>query len=113
MHELSVAQEIVQVVEQYFSPSRAAITTVKVRVGALAGILPQPLQAAFDLASQETSARGARLEIESVPALYRCNQCGYLLETDRALTICPHCAGFDLRLISGTELDVTEIELAE
>jgi hydrogenase nickel incorporation protein HypA/HybF len=65
MHEFSLARTLVRLAEQKLpADGRRQVKTVTVRLGALAGIGPESLAAAFELASAGTSFEGARLDIK-------------------------------------------------
>lgn len=68
MHELSIAREIVEAVQQYLPAGEIRmVRSVKLRMGEQVAILPESLEFCFDLACEGTILRGARLEIENVP----------------------------------------------
>lgn len=65
MHEFSLARHLVQLAERRLpvdGPRR--VRKVTVRLGAFAGIGPESLTTAFQLASEGTPLEGARLNIE-------------------------------------------------
>lgn len=65
MHEFSLARNLVQLAERKLpADGRQQVRAVTVRLGALAGIGPESLVAAFELASAGTSFEGVRLDIE-------------------------------------------------
>jgi hydrogenase nickel incorporation protein HypA/HybF len=65
MHEFSLARALVQLAEQTLpADGRRPVKTVTVRLGTFAGIGPESLTAAFELASTGTPFEGARLDIE-------------------------------------------------
>ena len=73
MHELALAQEIVDVVGE--RSGGAPVTRVVLEVGKLAAVSADALRFCFDLAAEDTVARGARLEIVETPGLARCRAC--------------------------------------
>jgi hydrogenase nickel incorporation protein HypA/HybF len=67
MHELSIAQEIVETVRRYLPPGEARpVKSVKLEVGDLERITSDSLRFCFEVTSQGTSAEGAELKIEQV-----------------------------------------------
>lgn len=65
MHEFALARTLVRFAEQRLPPDgRRPVKSVTVRLGALAGIGPESLAAAFTLASVGTPFETATLEIE-------------------------------------------------
>ena len=111
MHELSIAQSIVEIAEAKAREKNVqCIHTVKIRLGEFTTVVPEALEFAFEIARQGTLAENARLEIESVPMVVRCVACGTVTDPVRDVClICPHC-GLPLEVISGEELQVEYIE---
>jgi hydrogenase nickel incorporation protein HypA/HybF len=114
MHELGIARGILDIVDQYVpSGQEEGVRTVRVRVGTMAGIVPDSLEFCFSAIVAESRFPGAHLEIESVPTRGDCAACGRDFEIECAFFLCPHCGAADVRIVSGRELDVIDIELAE
>jgi len=68
MHELSIAQGIVETVRRHLHAGEIhEVKAVRLRLGDQTAIAPESLQFCFDLACEGTILRGARLEIENVP----------------------------------------------
>ncbi len=110
MHEFSIAQSIVEKVQKHVPVNqKQGIRSVKLKLGDLAGIVPESLMFCFEAVSNGTIAQGAQLEIEKIPAVYHCGKCGSFFEDGRYMTLCASC-GENVELISGNELDVTEVE---
>jgi hydrogenase nickel incorporation protein HypA/HybF len=115
LHELSIAQSIVDIVLQHLpEEANGQVHSVKVRVGRLSGIVPQSLDFCFNSIVDETPLNGARLEIETVAVTAECLTCGdTFTKDDDTVYICPQCSGNDLRFIAGTELQVVEVALVD
>ncbi len=68
MHELSLAQSVVEIVEEAARREGAArVASVRLELGELSHVEPESLAFAFEVAAREGSARGARLEICRTP----------------------------------------------
>ena len=114
MHELSLAQSIVEIVRQHVAgPQESAVSSVKVRVGALSGVVPESLEFCFSAITHGTPLESARLEIERVPAAGACRTCGRAFDIEGVVFVCPACGGGDVRVASGQELQVVHLELSE
>ena len=69
MHELGLAESILDLVRQHVPDEAAAgVGAVRVRVGHLAGVIPESLAFCFGAIVAGTPYAGATLAIESVPA---------------------------------------------
>jgi hydrogenase nickel incorporation protein HypA/HybF len=112
MHEISIAQSIIEIAEAKARQEGArCIRAVKIRLGDFTTVVREALEFAFEVARRESLAENARLEIESVPMIVRCVTCGPVLDPVRGVClICPQC-GLPLDVISGEELQVEYIEI--
>jgi hydrogenase nickel incorporation protein HypA/HybF len=114
MHELSIAQSILDIVHEAVPDpgNRALLRVVKVRVGKLSGVMPEALEFCFDALVAGTPLVGAKLAIEHVPIRLECRDCGVASTVEDLTLACPVCGG-GARITAGTELAVAELELAE
>lgn len=114
MHELSIAVEILEPVLACAAEHGAArVTALTVRAGALQHIVPESLQLAFHGAAEGTCAQGAVLTIEHVAVTARCRRCEQEFEVEDFLFACPDCGVADVETITGDELLLTAVELAD
>src|ERR1700679_2514928 len=97
MHEISIAESIVQIAEAKAREQNArSIQVIKLHLGTFTTIVPDALQFAFEMARQGTLSRTARLEIEIVPMVVRCVVCEASTQPARGVClICEQC-GFPL-----------------
>lgn len=86
------------------------MSRVKVRVGALSGVVPEALAFAFEVMSRGGIAEGAVLEVEEVPSRIRCDDCGVFEDTP--FLVCPRC-GKLAELLSGRELEIVSMEIED
>jgi hydrogenase nickel incorporation protein HypA/HybF len=114
MHELSIAQSIVDIIGQYVpAGSMASVRLVKVRIGPLAGVVADSLEFCFGAIVGETPLADARLDIEETPLRSQCSHCDKIFDVEGAAFLCPGCGSTEIKVISGTEMQVVEIELAD
>lgn len=114
MHELGVAQGILDIVREYVPESRLPeVRAVRVRVGGTSGVLAPSLEFCFGAIVADTACAGAFLEIEPVPVRLACHGCEreFILETPSFL--CPSCGGGRVTVLSGGELQVVDVALEE
>jgi len=112
MHEISIAESIVQIAEAKAREQNArSIQVIKLRLGTFTTIVPDALQFAFEICREGTLARDARLEIEIVPMVVRCVVCRASIEPLHGVCLlCEQC-GFPLEIVSGEELQIEYIEV--
>jgi hydrogenase nickel incorporation protein HypA/HybF len=111
MHELSIAEAIVAIVDRHAEGRR--VSRVEVSVGHLRQVVPTALSFAFELVAQGTAAEGATLVLEEIPAAGRCRACGVESRLDGFPLTCRACGGFDLEVTAGEELRVESLDLEE
>ena len=108
MHELATTQNIVAICEKTAAEQGAArVLEIRLRIGALSGIVPECLRDFFPYASRGTVCEGATLVCESIPAAVRCPDCGY--EGEPRGWDCPRCGGSGIRVTAGREFFVESI----
>ncbi|MDY6988176.1 MAG: hydrogenase maturation nickel metallochaperone HypA [Thermodesulfobacteriota bacterium] len=111
MHELSIAQSLLEIVQDECDKHGVSkVTRVCIRIGTLSTIVPEALTFSFEVITEKTIAEGAALDIQIVPAMGRCPTCKIDFEIDRASFLCPECGGMASEIISGQELEIAHIE---
>ena len=113
MHELSLVYSVVETVEQAAKQAKAiSVVSVKLRVGALSGMLKEALLFSYDLATEGTSLAGSRLDIEEVPVAIYCQQCAETRVMHGVQSFrCPECDTPSGDIRQGRELDIVSVEL--
>src|SRR5579859_3886679 len=113
MHELAIAQSIVEAVETRAVECNAArVKSVRLKIGEASGIVGDSLTFSFELLIAEIPAlTGARLLIDSVPHRARCRHCETEFAVINYVALCPTCQEWSAEIVSGTELQVVEMEI--
>lgn len=112
MHELSIVASLFETLEEKAREHRARkITMVRLKVGKLAGVVPEFLRTAFDIYKEGTIAADAAIEIEEVPVRVRCRRCAADITKDDFVFACSACGSTDIEVTEGLELLLDKIEL--
>ena len=111
MHELAIADSVVQIASRHADGRQ--VTKVYLKVGHLRQVVPSALAFSFELVAQGTPVEGAELEMEEVPVLGRCRECGVESRLESFPLQCGTCGGFELQILEGEELYVDSLELEE
>jgi hydrogenase nickel incorporation protein HypA/HybF len=112
MHELSIMQSALdQVLEKARQAGASRVHAIRLRIGALSGVVPDALQFAFEALSDGTPAQGAQLLIEDVPARFWCATCSHEFEATRMFAECPDCHRPSMELRAGREMELTSLEV--
>lgn len=112
MHELALAESVVQIVEQQARAAGAEkVLVVRLEIGALSHIEPDALTFCFEAVTAGSIAAGARLEIDRSPGRGWCHDCTAEVEIEALGAACPRCGGYKLQVSGGQEMRVKEIEV--
>lgn len=113
MHELSVAQGIIQVIEEELEKrkEKGKIQRINLKVGQLSCVEPEALLFSFEFCSKNTPCESAVLNIEKVPLACQCKECGKKFLPEEAIFICPKCQSYRIEILSGEELYVDSFEI--
>jgi hydrogenase nickel incorporation protein HypA/HybF len=113
MHELGIAQSLLDVAIEHLRSSRLQrVTGLTVRVGELSTVDPGSLTFCFAELARRTPAESARIEVVRVPAKFKCRSCGHGYEgSPLQAGSCEECGGADVELIGGVELELVELQL--
>lgn len=113
MHEMSLAEGILQIAEETArTHSASEVRTVVLEIGALSHVEEQALRFCFDAVTRGTVADGARLDVLPVPGVAWCMPCGESVPLARLGDACPRCGSYQLQVVGGTEMKVWEVEVA-
>jgi len=114
MHEMSIAQNIVEIVEEILqSQVDSSVLRVFVKIGKLVAVVPESLEFCYDAITAGTTLEKSKLVIEEIPVRVRCKKCENLFQVQSFVFKCPTCYSIELETISGRELTVSEIEVDE
>ena len=112
MHELSIMHAALnQALTEAEKAGAGRICGIRLRVGALSGVVPDALQFAFEALTAGTPADGAVLEIEHVPARFWCASCAREFDAKNFFAECPVCHAASTELRAGRELELKSIEV--
>jgi hydrogenase nickel incorporation protein HypA/HybF len=115
MHEMGIALEIIDIVKSSIpgDMTDARVCSVNLKIGELSAVVTDSLRFCFDIAAKNTPVDGARLVIETVPVVARCRKCRHEWTIKGPAFSCEKCGSGDIDLLSGRELDIQSIEIAD
>ena len=113
MHEASIVQSLLELAEDYCKLNNyTKIKSMKIRVGALSGVMPEAMDFAYEAMKPGTMAEDASLIIETVIAQGVCSECAKVFEVDGPYMLeCPECGSFGFTVTKGRELELSEMEV--
>jgi hydrogenase nickel incorporation protein HypA/HybF len=115
MHEMSIAQSIVELVtDAIHDQPGVRVSVVSVRLGPLSGVVSAALQTAFKQAAIAAGLGGAALRIEQTSVTIFCPQCDGERPTLSPREMrCSVCGTASHRVLGGREMEVVSIELLD
>jgi hydrogenase nickel incorporation protein HypA/HybF len=115
MHELSIAVNLVELaVAAADEAGVSQVLAVRLRLGALAGVVPEALSLGYEVAAQGTVLAGSRLIIEPVPVVIYCPACAAPATlTGIQQFVCPRCGTPTADIRQGKEIELVALEAAE
>jgi hydrogenase nickel incorporation protein HypA/HybF len=109
MHELSIANSVVELCAEHAMGAR--VLRVTLEIGRLSAVMPDAIRFCFDVCAKDTVVEGAELEIVETPGLARCLDCGASVDMTDLLEHCA-CGSVNLELLAGSELKIKQMEVA-
>jgi len=110
MHELSIAQSIVELADREARNRQAvSIEELELEIGALAGIDPAALDFALESAVKGSLSENAHIVVLRIAGEGRCGDCEYLFPVENLFTACPVCGSYAVKIIKGKELRIKSI----
>jgi hydrogenase nickel incorporation protein HypA/HybF len=115
VHELGIAMQIIEIVESALPADvkNVRVERVNLKIGKLSSVVPDSLRFCFDIAIRDTPLAGAELVIEEIPVKARCNVCHNEWAISETVFSCPKCDHGDIHILSGQELNIESIEIAD
>ncbi|MCZ2148599.1 MAG: hydrogenase maturation nickel metallochaperone HypA [Bryobacterales bacterium] len=113
MHELSIAHGLVEAASEAAREAGAVkVNEVRVRIGALSGVVASALLFCYDIAAAGTPLQGARLLITELPVVVYCPHCEAEVELPSIqLFCCPVCDTPAAAIRQGREMEIESLEI--
>lgn len=111
MHELGLCDAIVKMMDGILEQERMeGANKIVLEIGEISGVEAHFMEDSWIAVTARTKYEDTELQIEMVPGIARCLDCG---EECRAVTCnlrCPLCGSVKLAPISGTDMTIKSIE---
>ncbi len=112
MHEMSLAEGVLQIMEEYAIAEKfRRVRRVVLEIGKLSAVEPVAMRFCFDAVMQGSIAEGAALDIVETEGRGWCAQCACHVPLKALYDACPHCGNFPLGLTEGDAMRVIELEV--
>jgi len=112
MHEMSLAEGVLQIVEETARQQGCErVSAVVLEIGRLSSVEVEAMRFCFEVVTRGSVADGARLEIVDTPGSGWCMQCSESVAVEALYSPCPKCGSYQLQVTAGTEMRVKELEI--
>ena len=115
MHEMGIAMQIAEIAVASIPAEmqHSKVERVNLKVGMLSAVVTDSLRFCFEVVTRDTPLEGAELSVEEIPVTARCKDCRHEWTIDNPVFACSRCDSGAVELLSGRELDIESIEIAE
>lgn len=115
MHEMSLVRPLIQIIQEEAEAAGVEqVTAVHLVIGEGRDIVLHLLESMFQFMARGTVAENAKVIVQHVPYMVKCNQCGTEFHLDVIQPekwFCPNChAHKDYKQISGNEFYISKLE---
>lgn len=113
MHELSIAQKIVEKAEQVLEGIGAKkVLSIRLKIGELSSVNKENLEFCYNvIISDKERLKESKLLIEEIEWIVKCRNCGFEYNPNINLLQCKKCGSNNFILVSGNELDLIDMEV--
>ncbi len=115
MHEMGIAMQVVEIATASIPESmkNARVESVNLKVGRLSAVVPSSLRFCFEIITRDTPLAGAELRIQEIPVVAKCRECHTEWTITGPAFHCEKCRSGSIEIISGRELDIESVEIAD
>lgn len=111
MHELSIAENIIDIVESYRREQDfTRCNSITLRLGLLSAVDEESLRFAFEALSEDGPYAETVLKVEKTYPKATCS-CGRSFEVRDFCYTCPECGSVTAELTGGDDLNIVQLEV--
>ena len=112
MHELSLAMNVVKIVEKEAQKANAkCVNSITLEIGECAGVNHEIFNFSWPLAVKGTVAENAEKIVQKVDGRAKCDQCDFEFDIHQLFEPCPVCRSYSYDIIQGKEFKVHSISI--
>jgi hydrogenase nickel incorporation protein HypA/HybF len=112
MHELSITESILEIVQRHASQAEAKhVTDIFLVIGQLSSIVDESINFYWDIIAENTIAMGAVLHFRRIPAQFLCRECKTVFPLQQDDYKCPACASSQFTIVAGREFFLEAINV--
>jgi hydrogenase nickel incorporation protein HypA/HybF len=112
MHELSIAKNIIEIVEENITANdNCLVESVEIEVGKMSGVVKDALDFAMEELKINSVLQHTKFNYIEVETLFKCNSCLKTFNSNSNFDPCPECGYPFMDIIEGKDLIVRKIIL--
>ena len=111
---MSIAQSLIDVLkEEMISHHIKTLRSVRLNIGQMTAVVPDALSLCFHVITKGTDLEGVKLNMDIVPLMGSCSDCGKEFEIVDYNFVCSKCGSKKINTIGGKDLSIVEMEVEE
>jgi len=112
MHEMSIAQSILDIVDEYMIKENGRkLTEVVVEVGELTAVVPDSLEFCYEALVENSPYQDSKICINVIPLTGICSECSHSFKIKNYEFNCPDCQSSNIDVKGGQELRISHLEV--
>ena len=112
MHEVSIAEEIKDIVREKLKEHKAKkVTKIGLIIGEMTSIVPDALTFAFESVGRGTPMEHAEINMEHVKLKAKCTNCSKQFKVKDFEYVCSFCGSTRVKVTQGKEMIIKTIEM--
>ncbi len=113
MHEMSLAQSMIEQLEDVIKKEDASVVEIiNLEIGAMSGVDREAFEFVFPFAAGGTCAEGATLFFDEVDLEFRCRECDKVTVTKEPVMMCPVCSSVNVTVLKGEDFKIKTLEVS-
>ena len=115
MHELGIVMHMIEQVERVAEENGVdQVAKINMEIGEVSSVIPDLFTDCFHWAKKKTKhLREAELELIILEGVSYCQDCRGTYKTTEFAKKCPYCGSDNTYLITGSEINIRDIEVAD
>jgi len=111
MHELSIANEILNTIKEELGDKLKHIKALELLVGSISGVNSEALFSAIELVLEVEGLKNVNIKIRDEMAFFICKDCGRKTEIEPPLFICKICGSVNGEIVGGKNILIEAVEI--
>lgn len=110
MHELGILNSMIHTIERIVNEQGITeVDKLVIEVGELSGIVPRYIEECWPAARYKTFMENTELELDVVPGIVKCKECGRVFNAVSTDLKCPDCGSQQMEILEGNDMMIKEI----